>query len=60
MQPSNIMKNENYHTVGTFPNPIRKIIERGKINTPNTYIQDHSLTWLGTDISKSGGVNLVL
>ena len=26
-----------YHTVGTFQNPIPKIAERGKINSPKTH-----------------------
>jgi hypothetical protein len=31
------------------------------MNTPNIYIHDYSLSWLGTDTSmKSGRVNLVL
>jgi len=34
---------------------------RGKIDTPNTYIHDRSLSWLGTDTSvKCGGIKLVL
>jgi hypothetical protein len=38
-------------------NPIKKIVERVKIDTPNTQIHDHSHCWLrkGTSI-KSGGV----
>jgi hypothetical protein len=36
------------------------ISERGKINTTNTLIHDHSLSWIGTVTSiKSGGVELV-
>ena len=39
---------------------IEKIVERGKIDNPNTQIHDHSLSQLGTDTPiKSGGVNLV-
>jgi hypothetical protein len=30
------MKNIKYHIVGTFPKHNRKIIEMGKIDTPNT------------------------
>jgi len=55
------MKNTRYHTVGTIPKSIKKIVERVKIETPNnTQIHDSSLSWLsrGTSI-KSGGVNLV-
>ena len=40
------MKNKNYHTV---PKSIKKIlIERGKIDTPNTHIHDRTLSWLDT------------
>jgi len=35
-------------TFGTSLNFNRKIIERGKIDTPNTQIYDNSLSWLGT------------
>jgi len=35
-----------YHTVVTIPNSNRKIVERGIIDTPNTQIHDHSLSWL--------------
>jgi len=44
------MKNTKYHTVGTVPKSIRKIVERGKIDTPNTQIHDRSLSWLGIGI----------
>jgi len=38
-----------------------KIVERGKIDTPNTHIHDCSLSLLSTGTSiKSGGVKLVL
>jgi hypothetical protein len=38
-----------------------KIVERGKIDTPNTQIHDCSLSWLSTGtLIKSGGVNLNL
>jgi len=42
------MKNKKYHTVGTVPNFYRAIIERGKIETLNTHIHDHSNPLLGT------------
>jgi len=43
-----------------FQNPIKQIVERGKIDTPNIQIHDGSLSWVGTDTSiKSGGVQLV-
>ena len=49
------------NTVGTVPKSNREILGRGKIDTPNTPIHDHSLSWHGTDISiKKGGVKVVL
>ena len=32
---------KKYHTVGTVPKSNIKIIERGKIDTPNTLMHDH-------------------
>jgi len=50
-----------YHTVRTISKSNITIVERGKIDTPNTHVHDRSLSWLGIDISiKSGGVKLVL
>ena len=47
-------KTKKYHTVG-------KIVDRCKMDTLNTQIQDHPLFWLGTGISiESGSVKLVL
>ena len=38
---------------------LMKYVRRGKIDSPNTQIQDRSLTLLGTGTSiKSGGFNL--
>jgi len=55
------MKNKKFHTVRTFPKSNRKIIERGKIYTPNTYTHDRLLSWLSTGtLITSGGVKLVL
>jgi len=42
---------KKYHNVGTFPKLNIAIVERGKIDTPNPQIHDHSLSWLGTDTS---------
>jgi len=42
------MKNMKYHTVGTIPKYNRKIVERGKIDTPKTQIHDNPLTDIGT------------
>jgi len=36
------MKNKKYHTVGTILRSNIKIVERGKIDTPNTQIHDCS------------------
>ena len=38
-----------------------KIVERDNLDTPNTELQDISLSWLGTDTSmKCGRVKLVV
>jgi hypothetical protein len=34
------MKNKKYHNVGTILKSNTKIVERGKIDTPNTQIHD--------------------
>jgi len=39
---------KKYHTVGTITISYIKIIERGKIDIPNTQIHDRSLSLLGT------------
>ena len=55
------MKNRNSHTVGAFLKLNIKIVERGKIDTHNTQIHDHSLFWLYIDTSiKCGSATLVL
>jgi hypothetical protein len=55
------MKGKKFHTVETVPKSKRKILERGKIDTPNTQIHDHSLSKLGTGTAiKSKVVKLVL
>ena len=43
----NQMKLKEYHTVGTVSKSNSKIIEKAKINIPNTQIHDRSLSWLG-------------
>jgi hypothetical protein len=46
-------KNEKYNTVGTVPKSNRKIIDRGKTDTPSTTLHDHSLSWFqlfGTNV----------
>jgi len=48
-----------YHTVGTFPKPNRKRVERSNIDTSNTQKHDRSLSRIGTGTSnKSGRVKL--
>jgi hypothetical protein len=37
------MKYKKYHTVGTIPKSNTKIVERDKIDTPNTQTRDRSL-----------------
>jgi hypothetical protein len=55
------MNNQKYHTVGTVLKSNLKIVERGKMDNPNTYIHDKAFPWLGTGtLIKSGGVKLVL
>lgn len=41
-----------YHGVGTVQKPNRKIVDRGKIDTPYTQIHNCSLYWLGTGTSE--------
>jgi hypothetical protein len=45
---------KNKHTVGTGLKCHRKIVETGKIDTPNTHIHNCTLSWLvtGTSIKK--------
>jgi hypothetical protein len=53
------MGNKKYHIVRTVPKSNRKIIERVRIDTPNTQIHDHSLSWIGIDTSiKREGLKL--
>jgi len=57
----NKMKDKKYHTYVTVPKSNRKIVERGKLDTPDTKIHDHSLSWLDTGTSiERGGVKLVI
>jgi hypothetical protein len=46
--------------VGTVPKSNKKIVERGKIDTPNTHTHESSLSWLGTDTSIKSGRELGL
>ena len=49
-----------YHTVGTVPKSHRTIVLRGKIDTFNTHLHEHSMSWFDTLTSiKSGGIKLV-
>ena len=55
------MNNKKYHTVRTVLKSNKKIVERGRIDTPKTQKHDHSLSWLGAGTSvKNGRVKLVL
>jgi len=56
------MKNKEYHSVGTVPKSNRDIVERGKLDTTNTYIHDRSLSCLGTGGTsiKNGRVKIVI
>ena len=48
----NEKQNKKYLTFGTVPKSKRTIVEKGKIDTPNSQIHDRrSLSWLGTDTS---------
>ena len=59
IKDNNKMK-KKYHTVGAIPKSNIKIVERRKVDTPNTHIHDSSLSWFGTGTSiKSGGAKLV-
>jgi hypothetical protein len=53
------MKNKKYPIVGTVPISNRKIIERSKINTPNTQIHDCSVSWLAAYKEDTEGFLLV-
>ena len=55
------MKSQNNTTLSEhIPKSNIKIVGKGKIDTPNTQIYDHSLSWLGTGTSIiSGGAKLV-
>ena len=46
------MNNKKYHNVGTAPRTNPKMVERGKIDTLNTQIQDRSLSSFGTGIDR--------
>jgi hypothetical protein len=46
------------YNVRKVPKSNRKIIEKGKNDTPNTQIHDRSLSWLGTGTSKKKVVGL--
>ena len=47
----NKLKNKTYRTIREVLKSNIKIVERNKINAPNTQIHDHSLFWLGTGTS---------
>jgi hypothetical protein len=43
---ANKMKKKKYYTIGTVPTYSNTIVERGKIDNPNTQIYDRSPFWL--------------
>ena len=54
------LKTKHTTLLEQFQNQIKKNVERGKIDTPNTHTHESSLSWLGTDTSiKSGRVKIV-
>jgi hypothetical protein len=55
------MKNKEYHTYVTVSKSNRKLVERGKLDTPDTQIHNHSLFCLDTGTSiENGGVKLMI
>jgi hypothetical protein len=47
---------QKYHTLSEqLKNPINKIIERCKIGTSSTHLDDRVLSWLGTSTSTKSG-----
>jgi len=55
------MKNKKNISYRNTQKPNFKIVERCKIDTPNTQIHNRSLSWIGTGTSiKSGGIEIVL
>jgi len=55
------MKMTKQHTFEAVPITNCKIVERGKMGSPNTHIHDRALDWFGTCTSiKHGRVKLVL
>ena len=43
---------QKYHAVGTVPKSTRKIVERCKIDIPNTKLHSHSRFWFGKYTSR--------
>jgi len=57
------MENTKYHSVGTIPTSksVEYTVERDTIDNPNAYINDRSISRLGTGTSiESSGFKLVL
>ena len=46
---------KKYHTDRTFPKSNIKIVERDKMDTPDTQVHAHFLSWLGTGTSVKSG-----
>ena len=54
------MKSNKYHNVGTVPKSNRTMVEREKLDTPNTYLHDRLDSWSGTDsLIKRDGLKLI-
>jgi hypothetical protein len=52
------MKNKKYHTIGTFLKSIRKITERGNINTPKTKMLERgNINTPNTQMLERGNIN---
>jgi hypothetical protein len=51
-----INKKKKKNTIGKVPKSNRKIIERGRIDTPNIQIHDRLLSWLGTGTSVNNNI----
>jgi hypothetical protein len=47
----NIMKTPKYHTSEHFSKSNRKVVEKGKFDTPYTHIHNHCLSRIDTDTS---------
>jgi hypothetical protein len=52
------IKWKKYQSIGTAPKFKTKFSERDKIDSPNTYTHDRTLSWIGTSLQeKAAGLN---